>query len=410
MREVRGVRLWLAASVLSSALGCVSAGTGTGTGTGELPVLRVGTSGDYAPFSKGGEGFDIALARAMARDLGYRIEWVPFTWPELQPMVERNAFDVGMSGITWKPHRAVAGWMTRAVAAGGPCMLIARQGEGTLAVNRGGILERWARSRFPAERIVTVDDNLSLPELLARGEVDAIVTDRFEVEHFARAGWERRCEPARDRKVYWVSPARAGDLGPSIDTWLGTHEARVRELRGQWLGATSDWTPVQHLVDLLARRLALMPAVAAYKRQHGLPIEDLEREEVVLEQVLNAAHERGLERDSVRALFVAQIELAKAVQRRTTGAEPMDLHAVLRPALSRLGPRILDALAACAPELPGLQLEQLDLLVPWLEPSERERLLEALRSVRAQQVGQSGGAAAARLLRQRRPSSPAQSK
>ena len=42
---------------------------------------------------------------------------------------------------------AVNGWMTRAVASGGACVLGA-EAPRRLAVNRGGVLERWARERF----------------------------------------------------------------------------------------------------------------------------------------------------------------------------------------------------------------------------------------------------------------------
>src|SRR5262245_22927056 len=71
------------------------------------PIVRIGTSGDYAPFSKAGSGFDIAVAGKMAKDLGYRIEWVTFTWPELGARIKADAFDVAMSGVTWRPDRSV---------------------------------------------------------------------------------------------------------------------------------------------------------------------------------------------------------------------------------------------------------------------------------------------------------------
>jgi cyclohexadienyl dehydratase len=344
-------------------------------------VLRVGTSFDYAPFSKAGEGFDVEVAERMAADLGYRVEWVRFDWPDLQDHVAQDAFDVGMSGITWRPERSVIGYMTRAVAVGGPCLL-SRAPVGTVAVNRGGILERWARERFDAAQLRVVSDNLALPALLERGEVDAIVTDSFELAHFTRPGLHARCEPPRDRKVYWVSPARAAELGPRIDAWLAEHEPQLAVLRARWLAREEGWSDVLHLVDLLARRLSLMPAVGAYKRAHGLPIEDTAREAEVLAEALSDAEREGLDAGSVRALFVEQIALAKAVQARTPDAVPMDLDGVLRPELSRLGARILAALARCAGELPELRPEQLDLLAPLLEPEELARMLAALRAVR----------------------------
>ncbi|MBX2813736.1 MAG: transporter substrate-binding domain-containing protein [Myxococcales bacterium] len=345
-------------------------------------MLRVGTSGDYAPFSHHGNGFDIEVAHRMARDLGYRIEWVTFGWSELSKAVADNKFAVAMSGITWTPDRSVAGWMTRAIGVGGPCVLRWNGGQtpGKIGVNRGGILERWTRKHYPPQRILTVDNNLSLPQLLSDRAVSAIVTDRFEVEHFSRPGWQRICEPARQRKVYWVTPAYAAELGPRMDTWLEKNEGLVANLRQQYFGAATQWTAVDHLIDLMTRRLALMPLVAAYKRTHRLPIEDRAREAVVLQQVLASAKEHQLPRTSTEQFFRLQIQLAKIVQIRAPEPEAIiDLQTILRPALSALGPRILDALVLAQPALSALRIEQLDLLSPLLTPNEQRELLEALR-------------------------------
>ena len=359
-----------------------------------LPVLRVGTSGDYAPFSRSGTGFDVEVAERMALDLGYRIRWVRFTWPTLRAAVLREDFDIAMSGITWQPERAVLGAMSRAVALGGVCLLRRRSSSPDvrrLAVNHGGFLERWTRAHYPDTAIVTVDDNLSLPRLLAQGDVDAIVTDSFEVAHFSRPAFAAQCEPGRERKVYWVVPSRARDLAPRIDGWLARHEPELHRLRRAWFGQVFTWTATDHLVDLLDRRLRLMPAVSAYKRRHGLPIEDTKREARVIEEALAAAARAGLEAKSVRALFVTQIELAKAIQARRESAEALDLHSALRPTLSRLGERIITAVVASAEDLPTLQLSQLDLLKPILEPGEIERLLRALRQVHRAPRGPAGG-------------------
>lgn len=371
----------------------VACGQGTprhGGGGKGAPLLRVGTSGDYAPFSIAGRGFDVEVAERMASDLGYRIAWAPFTWPELRARVAANAFDVAMGGITWRPERAVVGAMSRAVALGGPCELrrepLAR---GRIGVNRGGVLERWAREHYPEAQILAVDDNVSLPGRLARGEIDVVVTDRFEVGHFTRAGFLVRCEPARDRKVYWVAPARASTLAPRIDAWLARHEPELRQLRRAWFGRDATWTPTEHLLDLVARRLSLMPAVSAYKRAHGLPVEDRAREALVLERAITEAARAGLDTGSVRAFFAAQIALAKAVQRRSPqSAVPMDLREVLRPALSSLDKRIVAALAACASHLPRLDIAGVDLLAPVLRSAERQRLLAALQAVRAAHIRQ----------------------
>jgi cyclohexadienyl dehydratase len=346
------------------------------------PVLRVATSGDYAPFSFAGQGFDIDVAKLLAHDLGYQIEWVKFQWPELQTMMANSAADLAMSGITWRSDRALVGSMSRAFAQGGPCVIYSgEERQGRVAVNRGGALERWARKHFGADEIVTVDENQHLPELLANGTVDRIVTDTFELPHFIRESWYSRCEAPRDRKVYWISPSRAGTLTPRVDAWLRDHERALQQLRAQWFGNAAPRNARDHLVDLVARRFELMPAVGAYKREHQLAIEDREREAEVLAEVLDAAAARGFDRANVRDFFVEQIEIAKSIQEREREGKSADLATELRPLLSHLGQQILDALEESREILPSITKSDLDLLRPLVADKELDRLVSTLRQI-----------------------------
>jgi cyclohexadienyl dehydratase len=373
---LRGAPLALLA--LCWTLACASA---------QPPPLRVGTSGDYPPFSVDGAGFDVELARRFAEHLGRDVEWVPFRWPELAADIAAGRFDVAMSGVTWRPARDVAGWLSLSVARGAPCVVgadeVGAEEAPRLAVNRGGILEAWARQRFPDREILATDDNRSLPDLLASGAVDAFVTDRFEVRHFARPTDAVRCEPATDRKVYWVSPAADGELGPTLDAWIGENEAALDGLRVEHLGGSAPLAPLDHLVDLLGRRLELMPAVAAWKRARSLPLEDPEREAVVILRSTAAAVARGLDAASVERLFRLQIELAKSVQARAGGPAPeleLDLDIELRPAILRLGDRIVEALARLEPPV-EISAQRLELLSVHLHPDEIEALAAALEDL-----------------------------
>jgi cyclohexadienyl dehydratase len=356
-------------------------------------LLRIGTSGDYPPFSVERDGtrvgFDVELAERFAREAGLRIEWVSFRWPELAGDVAADRFDVAMSGVTATPERAVIGYLTRAVATSGPCVL----GSATpkrVAVNRGGALERFARKRFDGAEVRAVDGNLLLPELLARGEVDAIVTDRFEIAHFRGRGkgtWPELCEPPVDRKVFWVSPARAGDLGPRLDTWLARNEAQVDAARARWLGASARRSDADHLLDLLARRLALMPAVARAKAARGLAIEDPEREARVLAGARARSRAAGLDAASVESLFRLQIQFGRQVQQRNASARDdapdLELEQLLRPAIGALGDRIVSALAETAP-IPASSLDGADWgpVAVWLDAPERTALRDAVLAVR----------------------------
>src|SRR5579883_3071070 len=350
------------------------------------PELRVGTSGDYAPFSvlappgDAVRGFDAELAESMANDLGLRLRWVIFRWSALARELADGRFDVAMAGITWQPARAVVGYMTGAVARGGAC-LVGDPKASRVAVNRGGALEAWSHAHLSDRELVVVDENRTLPELLAGARVGAIVTDSFEQRAFRRPGWALACEPPIARKVYWVGPGHA-DLGPRIDGWLLAHRDAVQAAQERWFGERQRLDDVSDLVDLLARRVAFMPLVGDLKSKRGLPIEDVERERKVLEAAAASARARGVPEQPVRRLFELQIELGKAVQGRMRESSALDLEGQIRPALNELGARIIGALARAreAHALPSCTLADLEPLSPWLSEGERALLLARLRA------------------------------
>jgi cyclohexadienyl dehydratase len=167
------------------------------------------------------------------------------------------------------------------------------------------------------------------------------------------------------------------------------------------LGAAPDPAatpaPGDDLVALLARRLALMPQVAAHKWRHDQPIEDPEREAVVIAESADLALRHGLVPETVVQLFGAQIDAAKAVQSYWIGewragrAEPppaADLAAEIRPELSRLGEAIIAAAAAgnasrAATSMPGTPAaDPLDRIVG-LDDAHRDALFAAANAVRA---------------------------
>jgi cyclohexadienyl dehydratase len=394
MSRSRRRRSFAVSTAIGIAAGALLPLAAAAEGVPALPqVLRIGTSGDYPPFSVERDGtrvgFDIELAERFGREAGLRIEWVTFRWPELADDVAADRFDVAMSGVTFTPERAATGYLTRAVATSGPCVLGAATPK-RVAVNRGGVLEQFARQRFRDAEVRTVDRNQSLPELLARAEVDAIVTDRFEIAYFRgkrAAAWPEACEPPVDRKVFWVAPARAGDLGPRLDAWLARNETQVDAARARWLGASTRRSDADHLLDLLARRLALMPAVARAKAGRGLPIEDPEREARILAGVRARARAAGLDVATVESLFRLQIDVGKRVQQRDAAARDaapdLDLDLALRPAISALGDRIVSALAETAP-IPTSALEGADWgpVAVWLGGPEQVALRDALLAVR----------------------------
>ncbi|TNE47262.1 MAG: gamma subclass chorismate mutase AroQ [Bacteroidetes bacterium] len=149
-----------------------------------------------------------------------------------------------------------------------------------------------------------------------------------------------------------------------------------QEVRAQvHLGGVPEKVPdlpvkeAKKLATLMNKRLSLMKDVAAYKWEHQLPIEDLEREKVVLESSIKQATALGLDSASIYTYFQIQIDLAKKVQQhwfatwQKAGYQPYtyaDLTTEVRPALLELGNNQLQAI---------LQLE------PWKYQDQRSRSL-----------------------------------
>jgi len=107
---------------------------------------------------------------------------------------------------------------------------------------------------------------------------------------------------------------------------------------------------------VLERRLALMPAVARWKWERGLPIEDRAREAIVITDFVNRAEARGLDRTFAERLITEQIDAAKVVQRECfqrwrqqpppADSVVLDLSRDVRPQIDRLTEELIDA-AVC---------------------------------------------------------------
>ncbi len=357
------------ARALSGALFLLAQVTGAAAASGS-GALRVGTSADYAPFSfrdAAGEvtGFDVAVARRLGSDLGRQVEFVPLRWADLASQLVSGAFDVAMSGVTVRADRALQVAFSRPYARTGAVAVM--RGVDTpryraladldvpgvrVGVNAGGHLEQVARQRFPHAHVIAVADNRTLPDLLQRGEVDAVISEAFEAHTWAGPPLRSLGPFTHDHKAYAVAPT-ANELLQQIDDWLAAREADgwLNEQRRRWLGEGAMVTPAQAgcaaLAGVIDLRLQLMPLVAAAKRRDRLPIDDPAQEARVLEHVRAAALTRGLVPDDVAGVFRVQIAVAKAVERSAPpGPLPAELTlAQLRSAVGRASDQIIAELA-----------------------------------------------------------------
>lgn len=390
-----------------------------GGAAGAAEPLRVGTPGDYAPFSLedpaapgGVDGFDVALLRAFASDRGLALEWVRFRWPELATDLAADRFELAAGGITVRPERSLVGRFSVPVATSGALVLVRTRSpaaslealdrpEVTLAVNAGGHLEQVARLHFPRARLLALPRNAAVRSALLEGRADGAVTDTGEAPSWERGAADlRRLGPfTQDRKA-WLVRADRPELARALDDWLLAREAdgTLGRLRARWLGpgATATARPLDALLAAVDERMALMPAVAEAKRRSARALRDPEQEARVLEAgeaaVQEAAARLGSRpppearvRDLYRALIDGALSIERATLDRPAGAAPVaDLEREVRPALGRLGERIAGLVVRLPAPLPPAEVRAAAaaaLRTPDLPAAARDRIADAIAAL-----------------------------
>lgn len=348
------------------------------------PVLRVATSGDYAPFSwdaSAGDagiaapgasssaapassappprtpapmltGFDIEVATQFAREHGYQLELVRFRWPDLGRELATGNFDVAMSGVTLKPERSVAGRFTVPVARTHAVALTWKGSGATtmaeldvpvrrIAVNAGGHLESVAREAFRRAEVVAIADNEAVRMALLDRAFDAVVTDSFEQKVWTEGVRDVvEIGPLSDDRKGYLLPADRGPLAAQLDRWLLAREkdGTLAGLRSRHFATTSGAPtggetfaaaePLAALATAVVERLALMPLVYEAKQREGKATEDKAQEAAVLDGAVQALAEAATaagaappDMVAARSLFEVLIEMGKDAQQSQAGSE-----------------------------------------------------------------------------------------
>lgn len=166
----------------------------------ETGTLRVGTTGDFVPFSyfeasDTGQysGIDIELAKDLGKALGVQVRFIKTSWPNLLTDLNASKFDIGMSGITITEKRKETADFSIPMLISGKVAItrdenVARYNsianinkEGVrVIVNPGGTNEAFARANFPNATLIENEDNISIFQKIVDGEADLMVTDAME--------------------------------------------------------------------------------------------------------------------------------------------------------------------------------------------------------------------------------------
>jgi len=167
-----------------------------------ISVLRVGTTGDYPPFSlydhtlNQYQGTDIDRIRAFAQNKQLHIQWIPTTWQTLMTDLLDNRFDVAVGGISITPERAQQALFTipylkdskvpltqcNRVQQFSTLTQIDRP-EVTVVSNAGGTNETFVKTNIHKAKMVLLKDNLETVDYLRDGRADVMITDTTEANY-----------------------------------------------------------------------------------------------------------------------------------------------------------------------------------------------------------------------------------
>jgi cyclohexadienyl dehydratase len=209
-------------------------------------ILRVGTTGDYTPFSLkrpdgGYEGADIDMAHDLAAILGVHVEFVPTVWVDLLDDFLAGKFDIAMGGVTVNEARAARAFFSIPPFIDGKRPLCRREDRDRFtsveAIDRPGVRvianpgsanEAFARANLKRAQVTIHHDNASVFLEIVAGRADVMVTDGLEADHKAALHPELCAAPVavpftRLEKAYMF--ARDPAMKSFIDDWLGARIA-----------------------------------------------------------------------------------------------------------------------------------------------------------------------------------------
>lgn len=164
----------------------------------EKPVLRVAMSPDFAPMefvdtSRDGQdrfiGFDVSLAKYLAKKLGMELEIMPMSFEACQTAVEEGDVDLAISGFSWLPQRAERFNLSDTYRVGNnsnnQLLLTKRENadrfhsseafDGIPVGAQSASLQEWlVQQQLPGAVLVAYEDLSQGLELLLSGELEAI--------------------------------------------------------------------------------------------------------------------------------------------------------------------------------------------------------------------------------------------
>lgn len=238
-------------------------GTSTLAAIDKSGVLRVGIAIN-APFvmhDKEGQpiGYSIDLARRFAAAMGWKLQVVETSWPNMMTGLRTNDYDVVISGLSVTPQRArfvqftdplgefdIDAVVNRGKFKSGGLADLRKLAHAKVGARKGELTVDFARSALPAADIVEVDDENAAIADLVSGKLDAYIAEAPLQQVLEKAHADKLSalgnEPiARTAHAFAVRLHDAGLLRV-LNAWI-TYERTSGWLksRGDYWFSGTDW-------------------------------------------------------------------------------------------------------------------------------------------------------------------------
>lgn len=216
------------------------------------PFGALGASGEH-------EGYDVDVAKLIAKDLGVELEIVPVASKQRIPFLETDRVDLVISSMGANPGRAKSIWFSSAYAPffsgafAAPGMAISSPADlsGKKVGLTGGTLEDLELTKTAPKdaEIIRFGDNAATLAAFASGQVDVLVTGNTVAADFSKKNPEKAIET---KFIIKESPCFIGVKKGSFDLlqWVNvfilhkTLGGDLNALSQKWFGQDLPTLPV----------------------------------------------------------------------------------------------------------------------------------------------------------------------
>ncbi|CAM4147567.1 transporter substrate-binding domain-containing protein [Vibrio agarivorans] len=229
----------------------------------ERGTLRVGMS-TFVPWAmrdKQGEliGFEIDVAKRLAQDSGWQVEFVPTAWDGIIPALLAQKFDVIIGGLSITEERSKSVLFSDPYSHSGIQVAASKSLAGdmtelsdydsrriSIAVRRGATPVQVARETFPKAKLLQFDDEAQAFQEVLNGNAHAVIASSPKPEHEAVKHADKLFIPFTERLAQGneAFAVRLGeeDKAAFFNEWIAarTADGWLKERYEFWF-STLDW-------------------------------------------------------------------------------------------------------------------------------------------------------------------------